>query len=299
MSMKIGPRNRADTEEMAEASSSPRAKGPPKAFFDVEKPKLVISPIVPPLRLSARRFLELERTPREDAVHPGGFDSQVILEGFKNDSYVELVYELIQERKDILGTDPSKKTERELNQALRRYYTQDFRGETTILQLVVAEYRLAKHCHASSGRPMKTYCYKCRLKSEMSYLARVYKLNTQPKATKEWLNMSDADSENDDNKWDELYDERMKEWRALFAKKTRRRLPRSGTRRVASPESPPRVSTDLPVTHGPATSTPTTEADSEERTGDTVQEQLRAMSEQIKAMQELIQSSKKPRTGNP
>ena len=49
----------------------------------------------------------------------------------------------------------------------------------------------------------------------------------------------------------------------------------------------------------PAINTPTTEADSEERTGDTVQEQLRTMSEQLGAMQELIQASKKPRTGNP
>ena len=186
-----------------------------------------------------------------------------------------------------------------MNQGLKRYYTQDFRGETTILQLVVAEYRLAKHCHASSGRPMKTYCYKCRHESEMNYLARVYKLNTQPKTPREWLNMSDADSEDDDLKWDTLYEDRMKEWQAQFGKKSRRQLPRSGTRRVAPPASPPRVSTDLATSPGPAISTPTTEADSEERTGDTVQEQLRTMSEQLRAMQELIQASKKPRTGNP
>ena len=299
MNVKSRPRNRADAKETAEASASPGAKGPPNAFFDVENPKVVITPIVPQLCLSARRFLKLERIPRGNALHPGGFDSQVILEGFKKDSYVELVYGLIQERKDILGTDPSKMTEREMNQALRRYYTQDFRGETTILQLLVAEYRLAKNCHANSGRPMKTYCYKCRLEAEMSYLARVFKLNNQPKTPREWLNMSDADSEDDDLKWDALYEDRMKEWKAQFQKKSRRQLPRSGTRRVATPERPPRVSTDLGTSLGPDITTPSTEADLEERTEDTVQEQLRTMSEQIKAMQELIQASKKPRTGNP
>ena len=82
-------------------------------------------------------------------MHPGGFDSEVIFKGLKTDSYVELLYQLIQKRNYVLGTDPSAVTERQLNNALRQYYTQDFRGETTILQLVVADYRLTKHCRAS------------------------------------------------------------------------------------------------------------------------------------------------------
>ena len=45
----------------------------------------------------------------------------------------------------------------------------------------------------------------------MNYFARVYKLNSQPREPKACLNMSDADSENDHDKWDELYEVRMRE----------------------------------------------------------------------------------------
>ena len=117
--------------------------------------------------------------------------------------------------------------------------------------------------------------------------------------TKEWLNMSDADSEDDDDKWDELYEKRVREWKARFGKKGRRRFLGSGTRRMVRQESPPHISTDVAASPGPAINAPTTKADSEERSGDTVQEQLRTMSEEIRAMQKTLQSRKKPRTGKP
>ena len=114
--------------------------------------------------------------------------------------------ELARERRRTIGVDPSKITYSEMKSRLHDFYNQEFRGETRLLQVVVAEYRWSKHLHGK--RPANTYCYKCRLLLEVNYLARPWLYPGKLPDDMLWYNNSDLDSEDDQEKRQDLKDTR-------------------------------------------------------------------------------------------
>ena len=70
------------------------------------------------------------------------------------------------EGKDELGTSLKDMSSRPMKVTVHEYYSMSFR-ETGMLQLVMAEFRLARHLHG--GRSKKTSCYKWRLFLEMRF----------------------------------------------------------------------------------------------------------------------------------
>ena len=80
---------------------------------------------------------------------------------------------------------------------ISQYYTQFFRGETTVLQVVVKEWRLTKHQH--TNRPKGSHCFKCRLKIEINQLARIFILRHEVPPVI-WFNASDVEDVNENRK---------------------------------------------------------------------------------------------------
>ena len=85
---------------------------------------------------------------------------------------------------------------RTMRAAVHEYYSMRFRGETGMLQLVMAEFRVTRHMHR--GCPKKSYCYKCRLLLEMSYLVRPWLMPLETESKLLWYDESDLKFEEDE-----------------------------------------------------------------------------------------------------
>ena len=156
-----------------------------------------LTPFSPHLRLHTKKFLQLERHDRKDAAHAGGIDSRVIVSGFHTEAYMQDARDFIRDRKETLGVRPTDYSPRVMRERVKDYYNMCFRGETAALQVIVGEFRVARHWH--DGRPKNTYCFKCRLLAEIGYLARPWQMSTLSDDKMMWFNMSDVDSESDDD----------------------------------------------------------------------------------------------------
>ena len=163
-----------------------------RKFKTIQQLDLTISPMEPTLRLHPRKI-----PADQEATHTGGFDTNVTVERFVGRKYGDLVVAQALERKDELGISS------------------------------LAEFRLSRHMH--SGRPRKTYCYKCRFFLELSYLARPWLMPLQTESKMLWYNESDLDSEEDEQVRKGIQKERGLEWAQKNMKgamKETRRSPR-------------------------------------------------------------------------
>ena len=194
-------------------------------FFKIKKVKVKVTPFEPALRLYPRKFLELERVNRRKEAHVGGIDTEVTVADFMSPDYGLLILELARERRRMIGVDPSKITYSEMKNRLHDFYDQEFRGETGLLQVIVAEYRWSKHLHGK--RPANTYCYKCRLLLEVNYLARPWLYPGKLPDDMLWYNSSDLDSEDDQEKRQDLKDTRKLTLANMRRQRLGRRSPRA------------------------------------------------------------------------
>ena len=169
-----------------------------------------LTPFTPHLRLHMKKFLQLERHERKNATHGGGIDSRVIVSGFHTEGYMQDARNFIKDRKDTLGVRPTDYSPRVMREKVKNYYNMCFRGETAALQVIVGEFRVARHWH--DGRPKNTYCFKCRLLTEIGYLARPWQMSTLSDDKMMWFNMSDVDSESDDDIKKEVKLKREAKW---------------------------------------------------------------------------------------
>ena len=211
----------------SEESEEPRRRVG-RDFYEVKVININLTPIEPGLRFHHQKFLELERVAHQTNLHPGGIDSRVRLSGFSSRQYEAMVKELLEERKQLLGMTPVGITKKKMREKLEEYYTQAFRGETAVTQVVAAEWRVTKHVH--TGRPAGSHCFKCRLQMELGFLARVYYLK---KAVPEmvWYNTSDIESA-DEGRREKIKDVRHRQWDKMhgISKQTRRSKRRVNTR---------------------------------------------------------------------
>ena len=111
---------------------------------------ILINPLEPQIRLHPRKFLELEPLERDEIGHAGGIDSNALVDGFNCENYTRKVQEFAMERKELLGVSPTDMSSRMMRRAIYEYYTQPYRGETAILQLVVQECRLTRHVYGAA-----------------------------------------------------------------------------------------------------------------------------------------------------
>ena len=182
----------------------------PAEFHEVKTVDILINPLEPQIRLHPRKFLQLEPLERDEIGHAGGIDSNALVDGFYSESYIRKVQEFVMERKELLGVSPTDMSSRMMRRAIYEYYTQPYRGETAILQLVVAEYRLTRHVHG--GRPRLSYCFKCRLQLEIGYLSRPWVMTKPPRERMLWFNESDLDSIEDAEEKERLCKAREDGW---------------------------------------------------------------------------------------
>ena len=283
-------------------------------FFEIKKVKVKVTPFEPALRLYPRKFLELERVNRRKDAHVGGIDTEVTVADFMSPDYGLLILELARERRRMIGVDPSKITYSEMKSRLQDFYNQEFRGETGLLQVIVAEYRWAKHLHGK--RPANTYCYKCRLLLEVNYLARPWLYPGKLPDDMLWYNSSDLDSEDDQEKRQNLKDARKLTLANMRRQRLGRRSPR--TRKVSARRAVT-ARTSIGQTTNPGASVVTSQAGVTSQTSrgmvaidtsgtaktadpnvgqkdDTVEKLLKQVSELNKAVLELT-PKKKPKTG--
>ena len=108
----------------------------------------------------------------------------------------------IRDRKATLGVRPTDFPPRVMKERVKDYYDMSFRGETAALQVIVGEFRVARHWH--DGRSKQTYCFKCRLLEEIRYLARPWQMSSQSVEKMMWFSMSDVESESDEEKKKEV-----------------------------------------------------------------------------------------------
>ena len=132
------------------------------------------------------------------------------MSGFHSESYAQDVREFVRDRKDTLGVRPTDFSPKVMKEKVKEYYDMSFRGETSALQVIVGEFRVARHWH--DGRPKKTYCFKCRLLAEIGYLARPWQMNCKTEDTMMWFSMSDVESESDEEIKKEVRLKREAKW---------------------------------------------------------------------------------------
>ena len=116
----------------------------------------------------------------------------------------------IRDRKKTLGVRPTDCSPRVMRERVKDYYNMSFRGETAALQVIMGEFRVARHWH--DGRPKNTYCFKCRLLAEIGYLSRPWQMSTRSDDKMMWFNMSDAESESDNDTREKIKSKREAKW---------------------------------------------------------------------------------------
>ena len=109
----------------------------------------------------------------------------------------------------------------EIHRKISQYYNDSFRGETTLLQVVVSEWRMTKHQH--TNRPRGSHCFKCRLEAEISQLARL-SIFTHKKPPVLWFNDSDVENMTERRK-EKIRKLRTKQWTDLHKSGGQKKLP--------------------------------------------------------------------------
>ena len=179
----------------SKATSIEKRRTEDDTFGTIRVLEQLVSPYKPVLRMHPKKFLQIEGQDRAVATHAGGIVSRVRVTGFYTDKYAKEIYNFVESRKEALGTSPSDSSSKIMKEKVKEFYEMCFRGETAALQVIMGEYRISRHFH--DGRPRGTYCYKCRLRLEISYLARPWQMSSKKVEPMQWFNMSDVESQDD------------------------------------------------------------------------------------------------------